>query len=238
MAYPQQHPSATAPVRKPKWTGIIWSIVIFVVTAIVGIVMIVIGVTTIVGAINDFKVVSVPGESTVQLGNGEQWIFVGSADSRRVDASDVDVVVLDPSGDPVPVRLDSSQSANNNNNDFESLGRFDADVEGRYTIQTSGPTAAEVRVGKIPFAKIGLLIGAGIGIGAVGFLVALIILIVALVRRSRAKKAMNSSSNWGPPQPPGAAPYGQPGPQQYGQPGPQQYGPPGGQQWGGPPPPS
>src|SRR5690606_9943873 len=91
MAYAQA-PGGVAP-RKLSKTGIVWAIVVFAVTAIIGIVMIVLGVMAIADTLDDFQQVDVPGSSTLQLDEGEQWIFVGGS---GVDVFDVDVSVTDP----------------------------------------------------------------------------------------------------------------------------------------------
>jgi hypothetical protein len=210
MAY-AQNPGGAVP-QKPSKTGIVWAIVTFAVTAIVGIVMIVLGVTTIANMVKDFAKVPVPGQTTIQLSSGEQWIFVSRSNGSRANIDSVDVTVTDPNGSTVPISYDSGQSANSNGNDFESLGSFDAPTSGRYSIETTGPAQAGIRIGKIPFLRIGLLIGGGVAVGGLGFVIAMIVLIVALVRRSRVKKANQAASHGGPPSgapltPP--APYGQ-----------------------------
>ena len=56
MAYPQT--AGAASPQKPSKTGIIWAIAIFVVTSIIGIVMIVVSIGTIANTINDLQKVS------------------------------------------------------------------------------------------------------------------------------------------------------------------------------------
>jgi hypothetical protein len=212
MAYPQA-PGGVAPQKKPSKTGIIWAIVIFAVTAIVGIVMIVLSIGTIASAIDDLQQVDAGETKELTLTPGDQYIFVG-ADSRR-DLLDVRVTIDDPDGNSLRPRSGNDYSSNNNGEQFESIGYIDVQTTGTYTVTVEGPPGSSVRIGEIPIGRfLGLLIG-GIVIGALGFIVALVVLIVALVRRSRVKKE-NRLAAWGPPQ----HGYGQPAPPSYGQPAP------------------
>jgi hypothetical protein len=204
-------------VKKPKWAGIIWAICIFVVTAIVGIVLIAISIGTIASTVNDMVAVDAGETREVTLGPGEQYIFLG-ADTKR-ELNDVTVTVTDEDGDVPDLHGGTTYTANNDDLAFESIGYIDVETRATFTVTVEGPPDSTVRIGKVPIGRIVGFLVAGIAIGAIGFVVALVIFIVALVRRSRVKKenraAAWAASGGGAP----GQPYG-PGPQPYGQPAP------------------
>jgi hypothetical protein len=213
--------------KKPKWAGIIWAISIFVVTAIVGIVLVAISIGTIANTVDDMESVDAGETRDVTLSSGDQYIFLG-ADTKR-ELNQVEVLVVDENGEIPDLEGGTTYTAENSDLAFESIGYIDVDTTTTYTVTVTGPPDSTVRIGKVPIGQIiGFLVG-GIAIGAIGFIVALVIFIVALVRRSRVKKE-NRAAAWaasggavgpgsGPPpgQGPGQ-PYGQPAPGPYAQP--------------------
>jgi hypothetical protein len=213
--------NAGGPVaKKPKWAGIIWAISIFVVTAIVGIVLIAISIGTIANTVDDMESVDAGETRDVTLSSGDQYIFLG-ADTKR-ELNQVEVLVVEENGEIPDLEGGTTYTAENSDLAFESIGYIDVDITTTYTVTVTGPPDSTVRIGKVPIGRIvGFLVG-GIAIGAIGFIVALVIFIVALVRRSRVKKE-NRAAAWaasgGPGGPGYGAPYGQPVPgQPYGQP--------------------
>ncbi|MEZ5141256.1 MAG: hypothetical protein R2726_01875 [Acidimicrobiales bacterium] len=135
------------------------------------------------------------------------------------------VTVRNPSGDDVTVSSSGcdANSSQATSTSFKIIGSFTASTPGAYTLQVgsvSGAGTSEVVAGP-PFTtlatKIAVWFGLAFVVGGLLALVGLIVMIVGLVRRSRARRAL-----LGPP--PGA--WGGPGP---GGPG----GPGGG--WGAPP---
>lgn len=176
--------------KLPK-AGFWWALGIFIVTAIVGVVMIIISIGTIANAIGDFRRIDVPGTSALQLDTGEYWVFAGTPGSSSASALLVDVVVTAPDGSTVRLSSDfNTYNADSNGTNYTSLGKFKVDRAGTYEFETDGPSSATLRVGKLPIGKfVGLLVG-GIAIGALGFLIALVLLIVTFVRRSSAKKRL------------------------------------------------
>jgi hypothetical protein len=212
-------PVAAAAPQKPKWTGIIWAIAIFVVTALVAIVMVVFSFVTIANAIDDLQRVDAGQSRELTLDAGDQYVFVGADTSSQLDRVVVDIT--DSSGRTVRLRSGTDLNTANGDQQFESRGYIAVDSTGTYTISVDGPPGSTVRIGEIPVARFLVLLLGGIALGALGFVVALVVLIVALVRRSRAKKA-NREAAW-------AAQGG------YGAPG--YAGPPPAPGYGGPPPP-
>ena len=212
-------PVAAAAPQKPKWTGIIWAIAIFVVTALVAIVMVVFSFVTIANAIDDLQRVDAGQSRELTLDAGDQYVFVGADTSSQLDRVVVDIT--DSSGRTVRLRSGTDLNTANGDQQFESRGYIAVDSTGTYTISVDGPPGSTVRIGEIPVARFLVLLLGGIALGALGFVVALVVLIVALVRRSRAKKATREAA-W-------AAQGG------YGAPG--YAGPPPAPGYGGPPPP-
>jgi len=176
-----------SPPKLPK-AGFWVALVIFLVSAIVGIVMIVVSVGSIANTINDFAEIDVPQSAQVQLSSGEYWVFEGTT-LNSLAAGSVDVTVTDPNGSSLNLSSDFNQyNATSSGQQFTSLGKFNVPSAGVYTFETAGPSDATVRVGRLPISRIvGLLFG-GIAVGAIGFLVAVILFIVTLVRRGSAKK--------------------------------------------------
>lgn len=122
MAYPQTAGAATP--RKPSKTGIIWAIVIFAVTAIIGIVMIVVSIGTIANSINDLQKVSAGQTEQLTLSPGDQYVIVVAPSKAALDA--VEVTIVDPDGDRlVPTEGGSSYSgtsSDDNGDSFRSQG--------------------------------------------------------------------------------------------------------------------
>ena len=240
MAYPQT--AGAASPQKPSKTGIIWAIVIFVVTAIVGIVMIVVSIGTIANSINDLQKVSAGQTQQLTLSPGDQYVFVVAPSKAGINQ--VQVTIVDPSGDRlVPSDTGNSYSGNSsdgNGDSFRSLGYIKVTTTGTYTVTVDGPTGSSVRVGEIPLARTLALLFGGIAIGGLGFVIALVILIVALVRRGKVKKANRALAAGVAP---GAPPvYGQqppaPAPPAYGQQPPAPPAPPAAAPTPTPPPPA
>jgi hypothetical protein len=226
MASPVSSPSQTPP-NLPK-AGFWWALVIFLATAIAGVVMIVVSVGTIASTIDGFAEIDVPDTAEVRLGEGEYWIFAGSP--TDIGLGQVDVRITAPDGGTLSLSSDFGQyEASSGGDQFSSLGSVDIEEAGVYLFETAGPSDTSVRIGKIPVARIvGLFVG-GIAVGAVGFLLAVIILIVTLVRRGRKKKQVAATygapsgyppAPGGPPPPPAPMPGQTPPPWPPAAPGP------------------
>ena len=150
MAYPQT--AGAASPQKPSKTGIIWAIAIFVVTSIIGIVMIVVSIGTIANSINDLQKVSAGQTQKLTLSPGDQYVFVVAPSKAAINQ--VQVSIIDPDGDRlVPSDTGNSYSGNSsdgNGDSFRSLGYIKVTTTGTYTVTVDGPTGSSVRVGEIP----------------------------------------------------------------------------------------
>ena len=187
MATPTPAPPApSAPVKKP-FAGFIIAPVIFVLTTIIGIALIVMSISTIANTLDEFQSVDAGQTRRITLSTGEYYVFAGAATESATTA--VEVMVLDPSGVPVsPDFSGSTYSADSGGQHFASIGSFQATVAGTYTVDVSGPPGTTARIGKVPAGRIIALMVSGIVVGTLGFVVAVIVLIIAIVRRSRATK--------------------------------------------------
>jgi hypothetical protein len=190
--------------------------------AIVWFVVVIVG---LVNAPDDFDRVRVPGRTVVTLDDGDWMIYqeYPGADSGRFLAPP-QVIVTGPSGRDVSLRtVSSSYTYTTGSREGMGLWEFTAPTAGAYTIETSvvgEPTLSgnqTVAIGRPLFdtSEIGGIVGS-LALGAVSFLVGLVILIVTIVRRGRARRraqpalAPYGAVPYGMP-PPGAAPYGPPG---------------------------
>ncbi len=78
-------PVNTPPRPKLPFAGFWVALVIFVVTAIIGVVMIAVAVGTVANAISDFAEIDVPQTAEVRLGSGEYWVFAGTPNDSSVE---------------------------------------------------------------------------------------------------------------------------------------------------------
>lgn len=198
---------ATPPivVRKRSKAGFIWAAAIFVVTSAIGIGLVIGSFFVLASSISGFKAIDAGETSKVRLGTGEWYVFGGASSSFGM--GQITINITDPSGAQVnPNTSAASYSADDNGMKYESFGSFDVKTAGIYTVSVDGPAGTTARIGQISlFGFIGMLVG-GIAIGALGFVIALIVLIVTIVRRSRSKRTMAPPMRPGPtPAPPAAA---------------------------------
>lgn len=237
------HPNGPvdSPVQEklPGKVGIIVGSLLIVAGIVLGIVLVVSGALSLVSGFDDLQRVDVGGRGTVQIEEtGTQAVYAerpttsggGSFSSGGfgVFVPDIQVSVQGPDGSPVVV------SPSNGDETYEWDGR-----EGVKIAQFRAEQPGEYVITAIPGDGMGqfdtVAVGQAVDIGGLlpilgGFfgggllaLVGLIVLIVGLVRRSKAKKARNQPANpwgggWGAPPVAGAGAggYAAPG---YGAPG-------------------
>lgn len=157
---------------------------------------------TVVGQINapdDFDRIAIPGTRTLTLDDGEWVVYYESTLDWGTYYTPPSVTVSDASGRDVALRYSSSQNTyTRGERRGESLWSFDAPTPGAYTIDvaTVGEPAStrggQIAVGRPLFsgAAIAGILGS-IALGAVSFVAGLIVLIVTIVRRGRAQRALS-----------------------------------------------
>ena len=215
------------------------------VLTILGFVM---AVVSVAGALRGPSLV-VPGTTTVHLDPGTKAIYEETFSFSGITPSDV--TITGPKGDVRVRAVGGSQTITVNGTSYRARAEFDVDKSGDYRIEITGVPPTEVILGDLvtdtfkraaPWLILGFVAG-------IAMVVGFIVLIVGLVRRSRAKRPPTPPRyGYGGPggYPPGpgypAPGYGAPpgyGPQPgYGAPpgyGPQPgYPPQPGSGWGGP----
>jgi hypothetical protein len=170
----------------------------------------------IVGLINapdDFERIRVPGKEVVTLDDGDWTIYFESSTNRDLSYGQPSVDVTAPNGRAINVQYSTdSYSYSVGGNHGEALYEFHASTPGAYTIEATAVGEPGLRggdqiaIGRPLFSggRIGSILGS-VALGAVSFLVGLVVLIVTIVRRSRARRR----PNYAPYQPPyGGGPYG------------------------------
>jgi hypothetical protein len=187
MSHGAVAPTKSLP-RGMLWTGILLMILGFV----VGIAAIVGGVVKVANAASDSAKFTAPGSVDVVLAPGEHAIWVATA-GLTPDAS---ATVTGPSGEAVPfTSYNGSTTLSLNGQNYAPEVVFPTTTAGKYTIkiELADPSSAlqfPAFVGPTP-ASIGksvLLVFGLIGVAFFLFAIGVVLLIVALVRRSRARK--------------------------------------------------
>jgi hypothetical protein len=246
---PPSQPPLAAAGKKVSSAGYWIGGGILLVGCSIAIVWFIVAIVGLVNAPDDFQRISVPGSDTVTLGEGDWIIYyeTGYIVDRSYNPPSVDVT--GPDGRSINVQYSSdSYTYTVGGSQGDSLYQFSASAPGAYTIDASTVgepglrSGDQIAVGRPLFdgGRVGGIIGS-IAIGAVSFLVGLVILIVTIVRRGRARRRP-AYVPYQPPYgggPPGGGPYGGPsgGPPPTGGPGWGAPAPaPGGPGWGAPAP--
>ncbi|MFN8053498.1 MAG: hypothetical protein U0Q22_18820 [Acidimicrobiales bacterium] len=132
------------------------------------------------------------------------------------NAKSIDVTLTDSDGNDVNIDSSSSFSSSTNTSGGDSvefLGAFTAKDAGTYTLTAEGPSGTDVAILNLSAKSLVTKFVGGIGLGFVLFLIGLVLLIVTMVRRGRAKKRLAAGGGFGaPPAPyPGQVPPPAPG---------------------------
>ncbi len=198
----------------------------------------------LVNTVSGASVLTSPGSEQVSCRTGTYLLYVESGTDLLSTGTGA-ISVSGPGGESVPLTLESTtESISRNGVEFSGQVGFAANHEGTYTITVRTPGTSLVVAPSFTTTasqNLGWVVGALVSLLAA--LTGFILLVVGLVKRSRAKKQMANLGGgpWGAP--PGAPPPGwQPGPPPPGAPPPGwPYAPPGapppGWQPGPPPPP-
>ncbi len=184
----------------------------------------------LVNTVSGASVLTSPGSEQVSCRTGTYLLYVESGTDLLSTGTGA-ISVSGPGGESVPLTLESTtESISRNGVEFSGQVGFAANHEGTYTITVRTPGTSLVVAPSFTTTasqNLGWVVGALVSLLAA--LTGFILLVVGLVKRSRAKKQMANLGGgpWGAP--PGAPPPGWP----YAPPG----APPPGWQPGPPPPP-
>lgn len=212
--------------HKAGRAGLLWGTILLVLSVVAGIGGIVGIAATGVNSVSnllDSPRMSVPGTSSLTLETGT-WIIYEATGTSRGSGPIVggvttirpsDVTVTGPDGATVPTGIPGgTQTVTVNSTVYTGAVSFPVNTTGTYRITIDDVDSGTVLVGRSvfdEFKSIGIWIVVFLSSGLL-FLIGLIVLIVGIVRRSKANRTNRMS---GPPPMPGGG-YGAPG---YGTPG-------------------
>lgn len=230
---PPPGPSTTAGPPRRRGRAAIWFGAVLIALGIVGGVgLVVAGARTIVTGVDALERVPIDGGGSVEIDGAKTVTVYGERDVRssapttyRSSTSggpvpEIDVTMIDGAGVEVPVRfVPGSQEYQSDGHWGTRIGKFDAPAAGTYTVRIDGGPDVDrydsIAVGDIEAPGL-VLVAVGILGGGLVVLAGLIVLIVGLIRRSRAKRgpqvgpAFPPGPGWavppGPPPPPPAGP--------------------------------
>ena len=134
--------ASPAPAKLPK-AGFFWALGIFLVTAIAGIVLFVLGVRQFVDDIDASQRISAPGEDQLTLDRGEAWVFASVPSGSAEDL--VNVRITDPDGNTLTLDQETipTSEASTDGEVFVPLGFFSVDTPGTYRFVTAFDTREE-----------------------------------------------------------------------------------------------
>lgn len=195
-------------VQKPKPSvaaAILIPVAIWIVTSVIGGVFIVMGVQAVSSAVDDLERAPVGGDGQVELEAGDQRVFLEGDGVNDIFGPDALIGITDPDGNAVDVELYGSGTSltyDLGGHEGTATWTFDAPTDGTYTVnlQTSESAVEGVAIGKdnpvTAWVGMGVI---GIAIGSIGFLIAIVVLIIMLVRRGRSKKRLAPAPGSYPP---------------------------------------
>lgn len=181
-------------------------VVVGSIVAVVSLVGVAVGVwlaaSPVVGGLGDTvraPVLTTPARSTMTLDHAAYTVYEAvSGDGTLL--SPADVVVVSAGGQPVRLTDRTGETLTRGGRTFRSVAGFVPPQAGRYEVTLNGPPGAEVVVAPSVLSSFrdavpGVLVGA---LSGLTLLVGLVLLVVGLVRRSRARRRPPPGS-WTPP---------------------------------------
>jgi hypothetical protein len=143
--------------------------------------------------VKEAPALATPGSVTLHLNKGLYKVFepTGTVTNAVTPIHAADVNVSGPGGGGIPVSdTDPNENITRGNRRYASAAAFRASTPGDYTVRIGGAHGQALIVRSLADAvrsRVGWV--AAIPIGGLCFLIGLVLLIVGIVRRSRAKRA-------------------------------------------------
>lgn len=201
--------STVPPKPKPGGLAFLIPVAIWLVFTVVATVLLVNGISRFGSIIDDFERVEEGETATVSLDAGGHtiWLERPGIDDEFLYGGEVSVDIVAPDDTEVPTAVyDTDASYSSGGRDGTAALTFDAPVDGDYEVT---PIVNDFGGGTIaigtenPISALGIGFALFFGIGTIGFLIALVILIVLLVKRSRSRKQIRAANAaaFGYPQP-------------------------------------
>jgi hypothetical protein len=203
-------PTASTPLpggRRVSPAGYWISAVIFVVGIGAAGVWLVVSVLPALQGPDDFDRLGVPDRTELDLDTGTWIVYREDVGSRRSSA-DPEVSITNPDGRRVPTGRPRTNDEYRTPSGNEGVGilLFEVDEPGRHTVTVSGEPDPDVRIaiGRsiVDLVSVEGLLGS-LALGAVAFVAGLVVLVVTLVRRGRAKRERLAALGGGMGAPPG-----------------------------------
>lgn len=156
------------------------------------------GISEIKDAVDAAQRVDVPANQEYSFEENASGFIVGFGDSSSA-ASSIDVTLTGPGGAVDLNDSSFSSSGTSGSDSFEILGAFDATDAGTYTLTATGEEGTRVAIVNLSLGSaVAKIVGGPVG-GAVLFLIGLILVIVTMVRRGKAKKRLAAGGFTPPP---------------------------------------
>lgn len=203
-------------IRQPGKAGLWVGAILLVVGIFGGFGLILVGALDIVRGLVDAPGVAIGESEELQLSAQRYELYLFSEGGGTLPTSNPTVTVTPSRGDEVAVGP-PTPGADAGSSAFRSIGTFTIDEAGAYDVAVADidgtSSAVTVRVGQDFNSLVessGVWILAGLVVGATGFVVGLIVLIVTVRRRSNARRATQAAWAGYAATPPGYPTMGQP----------------------------
>lgn len=189
------------PAARPAGRRGLWiAIALMVLGVVLGVLLVVRGVMSISGIVEDYQRVPADGGGTVQLDEtGDYRVFqeFPGANSELTASPAPQVTVTGPDGAEIPVeRSSTSENYGVGGRDGRLLGTIEAAAPGEYQVVADGE--GDLAFGQSgPLAPVVTILGGVFG-GGLLFLAGVVLLIISLVRRASSRKPVPPTA-WGPP---------------------------------------